>query len=95
MTGNGIQTYDATATPQTSPFPMTTGIKIFAIPADAAEMVVKCTVDMRISEVADMATYFTIDALTTQAITLANSDFLYIRMDAEDGVLNFYFVLVN
>jgi hypothetical protein len=94
MTGVNIQTWDATAVPQTSPIPMTTGIKIFAIPENAAEMVVKCTVDFRISEVDDMSTYFQIDALTTQAIGVANADYLYIRMDAEDGTLNFYFVLV-
>jgi hypothetical protein len=94
QTGCGIQTSDATASPQNSPLTITTGVTTIAVPTNAAEMVVKCDVAIRISEVAAMTTYFTLPASTVLAVPLARTDSIYIRGDAAGGTLQFYFVTV-
>lgn len=95
MTGVGIATQDATGTPQKSPLAFTTGVTTIEVPTNAAEIVLKPSVALRISEEATVSDrYFVIGAGTTMAIGVADTDTIYVAGDSASGTLNFYFVTV-
>jgi len=90
-----IQTSDATGTPQTSPLAYTTAlITALTIPTRAAEIVLKPSTDLKVSEDSTMTSYFVILANTTQVFPLARADNFYVQGNSSDGTLNFYFHLI-
>ncbi len=98
QTGTHIQCFDATTgTPQESPLVITdAAIVDIVIPSNAAEVIFSPSVDMRVSEDADMSSgYFVQGASVTQAYGVAGMDNIYVRGSAATGILQFYFVLVK
>ena len=94
VTGNGIQTFDSTASPKNSPLAITTGTTTLAVPSNAAEVVFNSSVALRISEVSNLATYFVIGASTTIAIPVGRLDNIYVAGDSSSGTLQFYFITI-
>lgn len=91
--GNGIQTTDATATPQNSPLAITTATAILQIPLNATAIVVTGSAAMNISELSSMASYFTLPSGSQLTIPITNQLFLYFTT-ATTGNLSFYFEIV-
>jgi len=87
----GIETSDATATPQTSPLTYTTSTTTITIPADCAELNLKPSTALKVSEDSTMTTYFVIDADSWHTIPVGRTDYLYIAGETAGGTLNFYF----
>jgi len=94
MTGSGILTSDATGTPQTSPLTINATVTTIVVPTNAAEMVVQCNADLKISEAVGMATYFTLSAGVALALPLSATDTIYLSTVSGAGILQFYFVKV-
>ena len=87
-----IKTEDATATPQESPLAYTAADVItITIPADAAEFIINPSTNLRVSEESTMDSYFVADASAFHVIPVGRTDYIYIKGDAADGTLNFYF----
>lgn len=94
LTGTGILTADITASPKNSPLSIDTNVVTFAIPTNAAEMVVLSDVAIRIGEAVAVSTYFKLPANTILALPLSGVDNIYLRTDSGSGTLQFYFVTV-
>ena len=90
--GASFITHDSSATPKTSPLAYSSSVLTIDVPTNAAEIVLKPSTDLRISEVSTGSPYFLINSSTTQAISVGSTDKFYIVRDASDGTLNFYFV---
>lgn len=85
-----IKTEDAT--PQESPLAYTAAdVTEISVPTNAAEMILKPSTDLRISEEEAMGSYFVIDAGSVHVIPVGRCDNLYIKGDSAAGTLNFYF----
>ena len=90
-----IQTHDATTVVQNSPLVYTSGATLaIAVPTDAAEMVIKSSTDLRISEDSAMASYYVHDGGSEKVIPVGDASYLYIKGDSADGTLQFYFHIV-
>ena len=94
-TGNSVRMVDASGTPKESPYSFDTSIASISVPSDAAEVVLRPSVDMRVGVDDDLSDgYFVIPANVPYPFGLADEDTLYFRGDTESGVLNFYFVII-
>ena len=92
---SGIKTEDATAIPQESPLAYTSAAVItIAIPTNAAELIINPSTNLRVSEESDLASYFVADASAFHVIPVGRTDNIYIKGDAVDGTLNFYFHII-
>jgi len=91
--GNGMQTTDATGTPQKSPLAITTGTTTIQIPTNATTITLVGSAAMNISELSSMANYFTLPTGVVQTISVTNQLFLYVTT-ASTGTLSFYFEIV-
>jgi hypothetical protein len=89
---SGIKTEDATSTPQESPLAYTSAAVItIEIPENAAELIVKPTTDLRVSEEVAMGSYFVVDGGSVHIFPVGRTDQLYLIGDSASGTLNFYF----
>ena len=93
LTAGGLVTAGVTSA-QDSPFAYTTDILQFDIPSNAAEVFLRPSTDLRVSEDPLMGSYYVIPAGTIHPFGVADSDRLYIRADAVGGTLNHYFVTI-
>lgn len=92
---SSIKTEDATSTPQESPLAYTTAsVLTLTIPSDAAELIINPSTNLRVSEETAMGSYFVADASAFHVIPVGRTDYIYIKGDAADGTLNFYFHVV-
>lgn len=87
-------TQDATATPQSSPLAYTDAVTTIEVPARGAEVVLRPTTQLRVSEDSTMARYFLIDAGLDTALPLGRMARFYVTRDATSGNLHFRFNLV-
>lgn len=94
VTGCAFATQDSSGTPKTSPLAYSSSEIAITVPSNAAELVLLPSTAMRISEVTGMARYYVIPASTTLAFGVTRMDTVYIKRDASDGTLNFYFITV-
>lgn len=92
--GSAIETSDASGTPKDSPLAYSSSVITLSVPANAAEIVVRPTTDMRISEASNAATYYTVLAGTIHTFPLGRMENVYIVRDASDGTVHFYFITV-
>lgn len=90
---NGFQTTDATGTPLTSPLSVTTGTTILKVPLNVSWVTLFASAATSVSEVANMATYFTIPASTPVPIPVANQQFVYLTT-ATTATVSFYFSVI-
>lgn len=90
----GFQTYDASTSPKTSPLSYSSSVITIAVPSNAIEVSFLPSTSMRVSELSNMASYFTVDAGREQPFELGSQDYIYIKRDSEDGVVNFRFILI-
>ncbi len=89
---SGIATQDATTVAQTSPLAYTAAAIItIAVPTNAAELILKPSTDLRISEQSTMVRYYVMDGGSEKVVPLGRTDNLYIKGDSASGTLNFYF----
>lgn len=94
MTGSTFLTVDSSGTPKASPLAYSSSEIAITVPVNAAEFVVQPSTAMQISEVTGMANYYVVPASTIQAFCVSRMDTVYIKRNASDGTLNFYFVTV-
>ncbi|MFA5037064.1 MAG: hypothetical protein WC479_07810 [Candidatus Izemoplasmatales bacterium] len=89
---SGIKTEDATSTPQESPLAYTSAAVItIEVPENAAELIIKPSTDLRVSEEVAMGSYFVADGGSVHVIPVGRTDQIYIKGDSADGTLSFYF----
>lgn len=93
QTGSAILTLDSL---RSSPFAIpSTAIFDLVIPTNAAEVVLRCSEDLRVSEDATMTTYYVLPGGITQAFGVTRMSQLFIKLNvAATGTLNFYYVTV-
>lgn len=91
-TSAGIVTQDATPSPQKSPLAITTTVTTLTLPSNAAEVVLKSDVAIRVSEEATAADHYWLQSAgVPTAYGMANTSTLYVRTDSGSGTLYFYF----
>lgn len=95
QTANCTAMQDASDTPNKSPLAITTSITTIEIPENAAEIVLKSSVDIRIGVDADLSDgYYVAAANEGKTFGCASMDQIFVRGDSESGTLNFFFNIV-
>ena len=91
-TAKGFATQDASGTPKTSPWTVSSSELEITVPHNAAEMVI-CHTDnaLRVSEVTGMARYFVIPGNTGEVLQVAGGETIYFIRDSADCTVQFYF----
>lgn len=95
QTGNAAVMRDATAVPFESPLTFDTNIVTIAVPTNAAEIVVKPSVALRVGYDSTLADgYYVVNASERELFPVAGTSTLYIRGDAATGILQFFFITI-
>lgn len=94
ITGNNIQTLDATASPVKSPVAVDTTTTL-TVPLNAAAITV-CSVTngIEVSEDSTYSTYFNVPAATPTTFDCANQQYIYLQSASGSTTVSFYFTMV-
>lgn len=94
--GNGIQTTDATSTPQTSPLTVTTSAVVTLVAPDDAMnvLITSLTNTLNISEVSNMASYFTLPVNTPITLECGLQKNFYLESNTGNATVSFAFGIV-
>lgn len=93
--GTSFITSDISDTPKGSPFTLTGGIDIFAVPEGCYEFIVNPVAhDLKISELSNVSTYDVVTATTKEAIGCARMTLIYVEGTMGD-TLNFRFTSLS
>lgn len=94
--GNGFQTTDATASPQSSPLTLTSSVTTVNIPESAIIITLLnsgATNNLYFSEVSGMASYGVLNSGQSQSIDVANQTTIYLK-SASGTTCSFWFTII-
>jgi hypothetical protein len=92
--GTSFATIDVSATPKSSPFSLTGGIDIIAVPSNAVEFIVNPTNNpMKISSSPTLVSWDLIATNTKESVPCARMPFIYVKGGTSDN-LNFRFTII-
>ena len=95
---SGFITTDISASPNTSPLTLSTGVTTITIPVSAITVTlsnIDSTNNVLVSELVGMGTYFTLLPKTSQTFEVARQGFLYLKASASTPIVSFVFQLID
>lgn len=94
QTATKFGTQDASDPPKTSPLPYTSVIITLVMPADAVQLILAPTTDLRVSDDPAMGRYDLVTAGSKEAFPVALLTNVYLRRNTIDGAVHFRFARV-
>lgn len=93
--GTGFVTIDASASPQSSPLAITTGVTTLVAPSTSPEVVLSSDIAIRVSEQSTMVHYTFVPAGVQRVFPISRQTNIYVRGDSTTGSLYFDFLTVT